>query len=76
MFLLDRDHEVTFHAFPSGDPLSRVGVDAFGYDEERFESLLVGEYAADFLDDRTAVVAVTGEVVAPEDGSPYDSDFH
>jgi hypothetical protein len=76
VFLLSDDHEVTFHAFPSGDLLSRVGLDAFGYDEERFETLFVGEYAADFLDDRTAVIAVTGEVVAPEDGGPYDADFH
>ncbi|KOX16954.1 hypothetical protein [Nocardiopsis sp. NRRL B-16309] len=76
MFSVSDHDEVTFHAFPSGEPVSRVGVGAFGYDEERFETLFVGQTGADFLDERTAVVAVTGEAVAPEDGGPYVQDFH
>ncbi|WP_147453829.1 hypothetical protein [Nocardiopsis sp. Huas11] len=75
VFLLSDEDEVTSHAFPSGEPISRVGVDAFGYDEERFETLFVGLHTAGFLDHRTAVVAVNGEVVDPEDGDPYLPDF-
>ncbi|WP_017599375.1 outer membrane protein assembly factor BamB family protein [Nocardiopsis lucentensis] len=74
--LSDEEGSVEFRSFPDGELIRELDVGAFGYDEEEFETLFVGTYLADFVDDGTAVVSVHGERVVREGDGELSEDFH
>jgi hypothetical protein len=61
--------DVVFHAYPNGDPVLQLSVDAFGHDPD--EAYV--EWSGGYLDDNTAIVTITG---ADEDEDEDDCEWH
>ncbi|GAA3928845.1 hypothetical protein GCM10023085_07730 [Actinomadura viridis] len=70
--------ELVFSAFPDGTEEIVVPSEAFGYDEETYETFFIG-WTVGYLDAGTAIVSVHGERAVPEDTAaddPLDLDFY